>query len=111
MGPNRMQAFEAAGYSFRMTFSRLRYRVSHTGFVVGFSLLLYVACNALNLERIARWFRDAQGLDLSALCAYLLAGLCLFISCVTLLAHRLTIKPLAILLTVLSATVTYFIAK
>ena len=43
--------------------------------------------------------------------AYLLAGLCLFILIFALLAHRLTIKPLAILLTILSATVTYFIAK
>ncbi|MES1263038.1 MAG: phosphoethanolamine transferase domain-containing protein, partial [Peristeroidobacter soli] len=45
------------------------------------------------------------------LSAYLLAGLCLFIFVFTLLAHRWTIKPLAILLVVASAVVTYFIAK
>src|SRR5262249_23211771 len=55
--------------------------------------------------------RDADGIDYSALGAYLLAGLCLFIGFFTLLAHRWTIKPLAILLTVLSALVTYFISK
>src|SRR5262249_53089508 len=38
-------------------------------------------------------------------------GLCLFILIFTLLAHRLTVKPFAILLTILSAMATYFIAK
>ncbi|HET9864328.1 MAG TPA: phosphoethanolamine transferase domain-containing protein [Steroidobacteraceae bacterium] len=80
-------------------------------FIIAFTALLYVTCNALNIDRLARWFRDAEGLDLSALCAYLLAGLCLFIVVFTLLAHRWTIRPFAILLTVLSAAATYFIAK
>ena len=48
---------------------------------------------------------------LSALSAFLLGGLCLFMVLFALLAHRRTIKPLAILLTVVSAAVTYFITK
>ena len=52
-----------------------------------------------------------MALDLSAFAAYLLAGLCLFIAVFTLLAHRGVIKPLAILLVVLSAAATYFISK
>src|SRR6185503_5518856 len=90
---------------------RLRFRISHTGFSAGFSGALYVICNTINIDRLAKWFRDADGLDLSALCAFLLAGWCLFVAFFTLLAHRLTIKPLAILLTICSAVVTYFIAK
>jgi lipid A ethanolaminephosphotransferase len=78
---------------------------------VGFCLLLFVACNAINIDSLSRWFRQGDGIDYTALCAYLVAGLCLFTAFFTLLAHRRTIKPFAILLTILSAAVTYFIAK
>jgi lipid A ethanolaminephosphotransferase len=90
---------------------RLRYRTSHTAFSVAFPLVLYVVCNALNIDKLSRWFAQKDGLDLLGLSAYLLAGLCLFIAFFALLAHRRTIKPLAILLAVLSGTATYFISK
>jgi lipid A ethanolaminephosphotransferase len=78
---------------------------------VGFCLLLFVACNTINIDSLSRWFRQGDEIDYTALCAYLVAGLCLFTAFFTLLAHRRTIKPFAILLTILSAAVTYFIAK
>jgi lipid A ethanolaminephosphotransferase len=90
---------------------RLRFRVSHVRFSIGFPVALYAVCNAVNLERLAKWFRHGDRPDYLGLSAYLLAGLCLFIVVFTLLAHRRTIKPFAILLTILSATATYFIAK
>lgn len=89
----------------------LRLHTSHIRFAVGFTTLLYVVCNALNLDKLAKWFLDKDGLNYMALGAYLLAGLCLFMVFFTLLAHRWTIKPLAILLIVLSAIATYFIGK
>ena len=46
-----------------------------------------------------------------ALSAYLLAGLCMLIVVFALLAHRWTIKPFAVVLTILSAAATYFISK
>ena len=88
-----------------------RLQTSHTRFTVGFTVSLYAICNALNIEKLAKWFRDNDGVDYSALSAFLLAGLCLFTVVFALLAHRRTIKPLAILLTVVSVAVTYFIAK
>jgi lipid A ethanolaminephosphotransferase len=91
--------------------STLRFQISHVRFSIVFPVLLYAICNAVDLERLAKWFRHGDRLDYLGLSAYLLAGLCLFVLVFTLLAHRLTIKPLAVLLTVLSATVTYFIAK
>lgn len=94
-----------------MSNSRWRFQTSHTRFLVGFSLLLYAVCNAINLGSLSRWFRQGDGIDYSALCAYLVAGLCLFIAFFTLLAHRRTLKPFAILLTILGAAATYFIAK
>ena len=94
-----------------MSVSRLRFQISHVRFAVGYSVALYAICNGLNIHRLAQWFRDRDGLDYSALIAYLLAGLCLSIGFFTLLAHRLTIKPVAILLAIFSAAVTYFIAK
>jgi len=91
--------------------SRLRFQTSHVRFSLGFSLALYAVCNALNFDKLSKWFRHGEGLDYPALAAYLVAGLCLFTAFFTLLAHRRTIKPLAIALTITSTAVTYFIAK
>jgi lipid A ethanolaminephosphotransferase len=89
----------------------VRYRISHAAFCVAFPFLLFVACNAVNLGKFAGWFASGAGTDVAGLAAYLLAGLCLFIAFFTLLAHRPTIKPFAILLAVASGAATYFIAK
>jgi lipid A ethanolaminephosphotransferase len=88
-----------------------RIKISHTGFCIAFSVLLYVTCNALNIAKLARWFYGKEGLDYAGLLSYLLAGLCVCIAFCALLAHRPTLKPLAFVLTVASATVTYFISK
>lgn len=85
--------------------------MSHVGFSLAFSIGLYGVCNTLNIGRLAQWFRQGDGLDYPALVAYLIAGLSLFTAFFMLLAHRRTIKPFAILLTISSAAVTYFIAK
>lgn len=100
-----------AGYSFEMSLSKMRFQASHARFCVLFPATLYGVCNAINLDRIAKWFRVGEALDLTALAAFLLAGLCLFIVIFTLLAHRWTIKPLATLLVLASAAATYFISK
>jgi len=94
-----------------MPLSKLRLRISHTGFCVAFPLALFGVCNAINIDKLTRWFTQSDGPDYSALGAYLLAGLCLFIVVFTLFSHRLTIKPLAILLTITAAAATYFISK
>lgn len=88
-----------------------RLRVTHAGFLVGFPAALYVACNALNIGKLATWFQGTGGLELMAFSAYLLVGLCLFIAVFALLAHPWTIKPVAILLVAASGAATYFIAK
>jgi lipid A ethanolaminephosphotransferase len=85
--------------------------LSHTRFTLVFTSALFIVCNAPNIDRLTRWFRDGERLDLLALGAFLLAGLCLFISMFTLLAHRRTLKPFAIVLTIFSAAATYFISK
>lgn len=89
----------------------MRFQASHAAFCVIFPASLYAVCNAVNFGRLARWFRAGETLDLAALAAFLLAGLCLFIVVFTLLAHRWTIKPLAIVLVLASAAATYFISK
>lgn len=90
---------------------RLRFKVAHTRFAVVFSVLLYGVCNALNIDKLTRWFRHGRGYDYYALAAYLVAGLCLFLAFFVLLAHRWTVKPLAILFVAASATATYFISR
>lgn len=90
---------------------KLKLQTSHTTFSVVFSVLLYVICNALNIDKLAKWFYRKDGLDYLALSAHLLTGLCLFIVFFVLLAHRRTIKPLAILLAIVSGAAAYFISK
>jgi lipid A ethanolaminephosphotransferase len=90
---------------------QVRLRASHTRFTIVFSVLLYGVCNALNIDKLVRWFNQKGGLDYVALCAYLIAGLCLFIAFFMLLAHPRTIKPVAVLIAIVSAAVTYFISK
>jgi lipid A ethanolaminephosphotransferase len=85
--------------------------MSHPWFCIGYCGGLFVVSNSLNVGGLARWFREGEALDLSAFAAYLLAGLCLFIAVFTLLAHRATIKTVAILLVIPSAAATYFISK
>lgn len=94
-----------------MSSSRLRFQTSHLGFSLVFSLVLFAVCNTINIETLSKWFRHGDGLDYAALAAYLVAGLCLSTVFFLLLAHRWTIKPFAILLTIASAAGTYFIAK
>jgi lipid A ethanolaminephosphotransferase len=91
--------------------SRLRYRTSHVSFCVAFPFALFAVCNALNIDKLAKWFAHKDGLDFYGLSAYLLAGLCLFIAFFALLAHRQTIKPIAMVLVILSGAATYFISK
>jgi len=79
--------------------------------VILYSALLFGICNALNIDKLARWFYANDHLDYLALSAYLLAGLCLLIVVFALLAHRWTIKPFAVVLTILSAAAAYFISK
>ncbi|MFZ5788011.1 MAG: phosphoethanolamine transferase [Acidobacteriota bacterium] len=88
-----------------------RLRVSHARFSVLFCVLLYWVCNVLNVEKLAQWFPQRGSYDLTALAAYLVAGQCLFLVFFVLLAHRWTIKPLAIFLLAASAPATYFISK
>ena len=88
-----------------------RFQLSHTQFSLFFPLVLFGACNALNIDKLAKWFYVDGHLGYLAFCAYMLAGLCLFVALFVLLAHRWTIKPLAIVLTILSAAAAYFISK
>ena len=88
-----------------------RFHLSHTRFVILYCALLFGICNALNFDKLAKWFYVNDHLDILALSAYLLAGLCLFIVVFALLAHRWTLKPFAVVLTIASALAAYFIAK
>jgi lipid A ethanolaminephosphotransferase len=106
-----VQALECAGYSARMPLPRFKLQVSHAGFCVLFPTALFVVCNTINIDRLARWFRAGVSLDAMALSAYLLAGLCLSIFVFTLLAHRWTARPLATVLVAAAAVATYFISK
>jgi len=85
--------------------------VSHIAFSMLFTTSLFVIWNALNIDKIVKWFSLGDGIDYAGLLAFLIFGLCFFIAVFILFAHRRTIKPLAIIFILLSATVTYFISK
>jgi len=88
-----------------------RFEISHTRFSIWFCVLLYAICNAINVGTLAKWFHDKDGLNYLAFGAYLIAGLALFTVVFAILAHRWTIKAIAILLIIVSVACTYFIAK
>jgi lipid A ethanolaminephosphotransferase len=111
LGKNTQGTAGPARYSLAMAPSKLRYRISHLWFCIAFPALLFVVCNAINIGKLAKWFRDADGLDLSALIAYLTAALCLSIFAFALLAHRYMTKAVAIFLVITCAAATYFISK
>jgi len=91
--------------------TNIRPEVSHTSFSIIFTTLLYVTCNALNFDKIVKWFYLGDSINYSALFAYYLFGLALFIAFFLLFAHRWTIKPLAFIIIILSAAATYFSSK
>jgi lipid A ethanolaminephosphotransferase len=88
-----------------------RPRASHVTFALVFCVLLYVISNALHIGRISQWFHAKDGFEVAPFSAYLLAGLFLFIAIFLLLAHRWTIKAVAMLLVITSGAATYFINK
>lgn len=94
-----------------LSIKQLKIDVSHTSFAMLFTTSLYVVCNALNIDKIAKWFSLGDGIDYVGLLAYLVFGLCVFMAFFVLLSHRWTVKPLAIVFILLSTAVTYFISK
>jgi len=86
-------------------------KTSKTRFVLIFTTLIFVVSNSFNIEKIARWFYLKEGIDFSALVAFLVAGLSLSILFFVVFSNRWTIKPLSIFMIVLSAASTYFISK
>jgi lipid A ethanolaminephosphotransferase len=88
-----------------------KFRISHAAFCVLYSTLLYVISNAFSFDKIAKWFYLKDQIDYITLSAFFIIGLCLFIAVFTLLAHRYTIKPLAILFVILSGAAVYFAVK
>lgn len=88
-----------------------RYELSHISFSLLFTAALFMACNALNVDALEKWFRMPGGVDYAAFFAYLFVGWVLFLVIFLLFAHRWTIKPVALVFIVLSALATYFIDK
>jgi len=91
--------------------NKIQFKVSHILFCILYSTLSYITYNAVNFDKTAKWFYLKNEFDYIGISAFYIAGLCLFIAVFTLFAHRWTIKPLAIILTILSGASAYFIAK
>lgn len=88
-----------------------RFQISHTYFCLAYTTLLYVIYNALNFDKIAKWFYIKDQIDFSGLAAFLIIGLCSSIAVFALIFHRKTIKPLAIIFVILGAISAYFTTK
>jgi len=90
---------------------RFRWQLTHWQFCLCFGASLYLLGNAPNFARLARWFQDGDGIDVSAFAAYLAAGLGLFVAILALVAHRRILKAFAIVLVIASAGASYFVSK
>ena len=89
----------------------LSFKLSHISYSVIFTSLLYIVSNAINLDKIVKWFSAGESLDYVALSAYLIFGWCLFFIFFLLFAHRWLIKPMSVFLIITSAAASYFISK
>jgi lipid A ethanolaminephosphotransferase len=88
------------------------FRLSHLQFSLLLVTLLFIASNAINFDRLSRWFIVNGQLDQTALGALLAFGWSFALAFFLLFfAHRWLIRPMAIALVVTSAMATYFIAK
>jgi lipid A ethanolaminephosphotransferase len=85
--------------------------LSYTSFSLLFTTTLYVIWNSINIDKIDKWFHLGKDIDYTSLLAFLTFGLCFFIAFFVLLAHRWTVKPVAIFFIIVSAAASYFIAK
>ena len=91
--------------------NNIKFKVSHISFCILYSTLSYIAYNAVNIDKTAKWFYLKNECDYIGISAFYIAGLCISIAVFTLLAHRWTIKPLAIIIIILSGASAYFISK
>lgn len=92
-------------------FHKLTCKVSHSKFILYFSLLMYVIYNTVNFEKLTQWFMYKGELDYFGLISYLILGYCLFLLVFTLIAHKYTTKLVAVFLIISSTLVAYFIKK
>lgn len=80
-------------------------------FCLVYTTITYVVFNAANFGKLLDWFFYRGGVDYLGLLSFLAVGLCLYMAVFTLMAHPKTVKPVAIVMTVLSLASAYFISK
>ena len=91
--------------------NNIKFQFSHISFCILYSTSLYIVCNAVNINKTAKWFYLKNEFSYIGISAFYIAGLCLFIAIFTIFAHRWTVKPLAIIIILLSGASAYFISK
>lgn len=89
----------------------LELKVSHSTFSIIFPTLLYIIFNAINFDKIYKWFYLGDQIDYFSLIAYLIFGLSVFITIFLFFSHKWTIKIVSIAIVILSTAAAYFIAK
>lgn len=92
-------------------FFHKKYKIPHTYFCIAYTILLYAIYNALNFDKIAKWFYIKDKVDYSGLTAFIIIGFCASVAVFSLLFHRRIAKPIAIIFIILGAISTYFTAK
>ncbi len=85
-------------------------RLSYITFTIIFTTISYFIFNILILDKFTKWFLIGNNIDYIGLIAFFLIGLLLVITVFILLAHKWTLKLLAIIFTIFNASSTYFIA-
>lgn len=93
----------------KLKFPKLQF--SHTSFALLYSALTYIAYNALNFSKIAKWFYFKDHIDYLGITAFAGFGFCIYAAFFLLISTRKTTKFFAILMVILSCTATYFINK
>lgn len=92
-------------------FKDFKIEVSHTKYLIFFTLFMYIVYNIINLDKLTMWFYANDQFALFGFIAYSILGYGLFLAVFTIIAHKFTTKFISIFLIISSTFITYFILK
>lgn len=89
----------------------LSFQINFVPFVLWFTGWMFLSANILNIQKFIPWFNFKNQLDYLGLLAFFVLAYAIFLIFFLIIAHKKTIKFMAILLCILSTITIYFIDK
>ncbi len=97
--------------AYKMYNYRRKQGISVVWYVILFTMFVFVASNAINIDKFTKWFVDHTQLDIVGLVAFGVASYFLWLAVFSLVSHKYILKLLSYFVIVASGLSTYFIDK